>query len=341
MNLDRLFKMTYIELVAYLNGLHGFVQEPYFTDKTCTTRNLKNSRTGEGLNIHHVGEYLFNNLCNTGNAVKAGFEWQMPQQLCYATLLEHLLLHIKILEESKQRRYIELGVRSIIDNINYYFVTRPIQGYEANIYYNLRTQFDDYIKILQYILKSDKRQLYMLAPYLSDSMSVPSIFVQNALLSDNDKDLMSLIVDYIDYVSKANIQPCQYELYIKTDNYGRYIKPESLYNTLYDIIGSTLITQLNSFTCRLNTIEDKLHEILKLTVGNKDVAFNAIKLRDEFLTNNSKQLNICVKSLSSSHVIYFDYDYSTLIKYKGNNKYSYTTKEIAGTTIYILYITKE
>lgn len=341
MNLDRLFKMTYIELVAYLNGLHGFVQEPYFTDETCTVRNVRNSRTGEGLNIHHVGEYLFNNLCNTGNAVKVDFTWQLPQQLCYATLLEHLLLHIKILEESKQRRYIELGVRSIIDNINYYFVTRPTQGYEANIYYNLRTQFNDYIAILQYILNSDKKQLYMLAPYLSDSMSIPSIMVQNALLSNSNKDLMSLVVDYIDYISKGDTQPSKYELYIKTDNYGRYINPKKLYDTLYDIVGDVLLTQLNSFTHKLNTIDDKLHEILKLTVGNKDVAFNAIKLRNEFLSNNTNQLSILVKSLSSDRVLRFDYDYETLIKYKGDNKYSYTAKRIADTTIYILYITKE
>lgn len=57
------------------------------------------SRTKEGLVIHHIGENEHILLGNPNFAVKQDFAYQLPENLCYCDYLEHLLLHIKIVEE--------------------------------------------------------------------------------------------------------------------------------------------------------------------------------------------------------------------------------------------------
>lgn len=99
MHLDEYRKvkgLTYWQYCDYLKGKYGCLKESYGSKS--------NSRSSDGLFIHHIGENEVANLSN--DAVRKGLEnekgkkYQSPEMLCYCDWLEHLLLHIMIGEET-------------------------------------------------------------------------------------------------------------------------------------------------------------------------------------------------------------------------------------------------
>lgn len=99
MHLDEYRKvkgLTYWQYCDYLKGKYGCLKECYGSKS--------NSRSSDGLFIHHIGENEVANLSN--DAVRKGLEkekdqkYQSPEMLCYCDWLEHLLLHIMIGEET-------------------------------------------------------------------------------------------------------------------------------------------------------------------------------------------------------------------------------------------------
>lgn len=100
--------MTYEKLCQYLQGKYGLPTAPYFTSEKCSYTNSRvNSRTSEGLMIHHVREDIADDLCKQDMALGYPFEYQMPDNLVYCNFLEHFLLHIKIVEERWYPKYRE------------------------------------------------------------------------------------------------------------------------------------------------------------------------------------------------------------------------------------------
>lgn len=105
MNLNEYIKVKdyqYEEYVAYLNNKHGMVPRKYGDRKF-------NKRPGEGLFIHHVREDVVASLSNSKIRKANDPVYQEPQNLVYCDYLEHLLLHIKIGENTAGGRNLGLN----------------------------------------------------------------------------------------------------------------------------------------------------------------------------------------------------------------------------------------
>ena len=164
-------KMTYDELVDYLLKKYGPAQYDYFCNESCKSKNSKVSRTNEGLYCHHIDENKAILLSNDKFAVNNPFEYQKANRLVYCNVLEHLILHIKIVEEPKNENVNQMEIQGIggavcfiWPQINDYF-----NGYEfkkqylINIFSLIENNFNDYIDILEYFLDVvEKNPIYKL-----------------------------------------------------------------------------------------------------------------------------------------------------------------------------------
>ena len=134
--------------INHLMKKYGPVPYDYFVDKSCSSRNAKNSRSSEGLVIHHKDENKASMLSDQKYALKAPFKYQKAERLVYCNLLEHLILHLKIF---KNNPALGLGgmINYMIPTINdYYNGWRPKQGNLDKIYSVLDDNLDGYISIL-------------------------------------------------------------------------------------------------------------------------------------------------------------------------------------------------
>ncbi len=95
---DSLMSMSYDELVAFLLKKYGPVKGDYFANEKCVSVTKFIKRTGEGLFIHHIDEDKIENLSNPNIARMNSPEYQKANRLVYCNYLEHLLLHILIVE---------------------------------------------------------------------------------------------------------------------------------------------------------------------------------------------------------------------------------------------------
>lgn len=162
------FSMLYNDYVKFLLDKYGKVQGNYFSTPSCKSKNKKIFRTKEGLNIHHIDEDKSIMLGNPRIASSSPFEYQLADRLVYANLLEHLLLHIKIVEgfnvnEETPEPVGIGGVLMIVHEINDYFGKLPEEptGWRSNMFNAIRSQYNDYIETLKYILYSDCTLLSM------------------------------------------------------------------------------------------------------------------------------------------------------------------------------------
>jgi hypothetical protein len=153
-------KMTYDELVDYLLKKYGPAQYDYFCNESCKSKNSKVSRTNEGLYCHHIDENKAILLSNDKFAVNNPFEYQKANRLVYCNVLEHLILHIKIVEEPKNENANQMEIQGIggavcfiCPQINDYFNGYEFkQQYLINIFSLIENNFNDYIDILEYFL---------------------------------------------------------------------------------------------------------------------------------------------------------------------------------------------
>lgn len=164
-------KMTYDELVDYLLKKYGPAQYDYFCNESCKSKNSKISRTNEGLYCHHIDENKAILLSNDKFAVNNPFEYQKANRLVYCNILEHLILHIKIVEEPKNENANKMEIQGIggavcfiCPQINDYFNGYEFkQQYLINIFNLIENNFNDYIDILEYFLDVvEKNPIYKL-----------------------------------------------------------------------------------------------------------------------------------------------------------------------------------
>jgi hypothetical protein len=147
--------MSYAELVDHLLDKYGPAKYDYFCNSTCRSKNRKVSRTKEGLICHHIDEDKAIMLSDTGWALMNPYEYQRADRLVYCNLLEHLILHYKITQESLEKASaIGVGfggaINFIIPQINdYYGGRKPAQEYQRRIVAVLDGNYDGYIAILQ------------------------------------------------------------------------------------------------------------------------------------------------------------------------------------------------
>ena len=156
--------MTYNNLVDYLLDKYGPAQYNYFSTNTCKTRNAKVSRASEGLVCHHIDEDKAIRLSTPSYAARNPFEYQLASRLVYCNALEHLLLHVKIVEEPLhiEANILESpgiggAVRFICPEINDYYNGYEFkQEYKKRMYSLIENNFAEYIGILIYMLSKVK-----------------------------------------------------------------------------------------------------------------------------------------------------------------------------------------
>lgn len=161
--------MNYNELVEYLLNKYGPAKYDYFCNESCKSKNSKTSRTNEGLFCHHIDEDKAIMLSNDKFATINPWEYQKAERLVYCNVLEHLILHIKIVEEPKNIDANEMEIQGIGGAIcflcpqinDFYNGYQFKKAYLINIYSVVDNNFDDYIEILKYFLKIiEKNPLY-------------------------------------------------------------------------------------------------------------------------------------------------------------------------------------
>lgn len=148
---------NYNEYCDYLQKKYGKPKEAYFTKDNKLNYNI--FRINDGLQVHHILEYLITDLSNTNAIYKYDRLVQEPDNLLYCDLLEHLFLHILI---TKQRTfytnnyvYVGLfGTLKIIQRLNEcYDNSRYFTNTEKCWNNKIKNDFIVYIQLLK-ILKS-------------------------------------------------------------------------------------------------------------------------------------------------------------------------------------------
>jgi hypothetical protein len=143
--------MSYEEYVQHLIEKYGPAKYDYFCNTQCKSKNSKISRSSEGLFCHHIAENKEILLSTPEIARAHPFEYQKAHNLVYANYLEHLLLHIKIVEEDIERRGLGLGgVIMISSAINDYYRHRLSSGWRKYATDHIRYRYGDYITIMRY-----------------------------------------------------------------------------------------------------------------------------------------------------------------------------------------------
>ena len=97
-DIKELLNMNYYDCCNFLKDKYGYVKKNYFTNETCKYVTQSNKRGKEGLYIHHIDEDKAIMLSTKEYALKNPFSYQLDDRLVYCNLLEHLVLHIKIIE---------------------------------------------------------------------------------------------------------------------------------------------------------------------------------------------------------------------------------------------------
>lgn len=155
----KLLQLTYNNLVEYLLLKYRSVQYDYFCKESCASSNAKAKRTSEGLFIHHIDEDKAIMLSDKNWAIKNPFAYQKADRLVYCNLLEHLILHIKIVEEPQNvnaNKNETPGLGGVINylcpEINYYYEGRSVESWYMPACEVIEDNFYDYINVLKYFI---------------------------------------------------------------------------------------------------------------------------------------------------------------------------------------------
>lgn len=154
-----LLQMSYSQIVEILLTKYGKAQHDYFVNEECKTKNHKVSRTKEGLFCHHIDEDKAILLSKYEYAINNPFAYQKADRLVYCNLLEHLLLHIKIVEEPRNVDANKNELLGIGGAVNY-LIGQINDFYNGNIYTQeylavatgvIRYDYDSYILMLKHL----------------------------------------------------------------------------------------------------------------------------------------------------------------------------------------------
>ena len=159
-DLEMQIKLNYTEHCQYLQNKYGFTPFDYFKNELCSSRPKENSRTSEGLFIHHNAEvFTGGNLGVPYLAKHNPFEYQKRENLTYCNYIEHLLLHLKggrnynidfDLPVELYHFFNSKGFFWLLYEINELFVNKGSTiEWRNNCYLAIMNLFDDYINILK------------------------------------------------------------------------------------------------------------------------------------------------------------------------------------------------
>lgn len=134
MDIQRILKLSYEDYVNELKVKYGPVGGNYFIDTSCQKPNKKIKKGNLGLFIHHIDEDKAILLAEPKHAILNPFEYQLANRLVYCNLLEHLILHIKIMENPHKDKNIneDVGVGGV-----YVFLIPELNDIYSNCEYKL------------------------------------------------------------------------------------------------------------------------------------------------------------------------------------------------------------
>lgn len=218
MNYQEYFKcstMTYREYCKYLQDKYGIPNNSYYDEQYNKNRN---SRTSEGLVIHHICEDIKPNLCNKEVAKSCDFNYQLPENLCYCDYLEHLFLHILITEYPNEETDDVVGIGGsanyLIPELNNLFSGYvPEQSSKKYVIDCFNRVKDDFITYK-----------YLISRFLSNN-DVPKESLINVVLSGNDKYFNEESKIYSELKNICGSGSC-----VQSHNIEIYSKVESLLN---------------------------------------------------------------------------------------------------------------
>lgn len=218
MNYQEYFKcstMTYREYCKYLQDKYGIPNNSYYDEQYNKNRN---SRTSEGLVIHHICEDIKPNLCNKEVAKSCDFSYQLPENLCYCDYLEHLFLHILITEYPNEETDDVVGIGGsanyLIPELNNLFSGYvPEQSSKKYVIDCFNRVKDDFITYK-----------YLISRFLSNN-DVPKESLISVVLSGNDRYFNEESKIYSELKNICDSGSC-----VQSHNIEIYSKVESLLN---------------------------------------------------------------------------------------------------------------
>lgn len=146
--------MVYDQYVEYLLEKYGPAKYDYFTNENCKSKNINVTRSKEGLFCHHIDENKNILLSTPEIARKHPFSYQKADRLVYANYLEHLLLHIKIVEEDTDNRGLGLGgVIMISSTMNDYYRHKRASGWRLCAALHIKDRYADYIVLMKHFMQ--------------------------------------------------------------------------------------------------------------------------------------------------------------------------------------------
>lgn len=153
MTFEEVLNMSYDNYVQILKDKYGCAEYDYFNTPECKSKSSKLSRTKEGLFCHHVAENKEILLSTPEVARTHPFEYQRKHNLVYANYIEHLLLHIKIVQEDVDGRGVGLGgVIMICSALNDYYRHRRADGWRKAAMEQIKNNYTDYINIMKHFM---------------------------------------------------------------------------------------------------------------------------------------------------------------------------------------------
>lgn len=218
MNYQEYFKcstMTYREYCKYLQDKYGIPKNSYYNEQYNKNRN---SRTSEGLVIHHICEDIKPNLCNKEVAKSCDFNYQLPENLCYCDYLEHLFLHILITEYPNEETDDVVGIGGsanyLIPELNNlfsgYVPEQPSKKYVIDCFNRVKSDFITY--------------KYLISRFLSNN-DVPKENLISVVLNGDNKYFNEGSKIYSELKNICDSGSC-----VQSHNIEIYSKVESLLN---------------------------------------------------------------------------------------------------------------
>ena len=149
---DAILNLSYDELIKALNKRYDTVKGDYFENEDCLNVNLNIQK--DDLFIHHIDEDKGILLEKTNDALNYSYDYQKANRLVYCDYLEHLLLHVKIIENNQDKSKLQdifNSTLSIIKDINTYYGEQGSIDSSNKAILKIKTEYKSYIAILNKI----------------------------------------------------------------------------------------------------------------------------------------------------------------------------------------------
>lgn len=160
--IEELLTKTYQECVDILLKKYGEIKKSYFVDYKCNKKTSGITKGKLGLYIHHIDEDKAIMLSTPEYAQKNPFRYQQGDRLVYCNLIEHLVLHIKIVEYKNplQNQHEECGVGGIYNYIvpelnDIYSGIKYKQPWKQKVIEVVLPLKNDYLKCIQKLVDLD------------------------------------------------------------------------------------------------------------------------------------------------------------------------------------------